>query len=100
MSFMKKRARPFSDLLQTVETRLRPPSGVARGSRVEVAELGHTPPQGPVTCYQMDLFQADRLKESLRLRNREAKVETRPDLWDLTPEFATLVYPVPHGGER
>lgn len=97
---MKKRVRPFTDLLQTVAPRLRPPFGIVLGSPGEVAELAHALPSGPVTCYQMDLFQAARLTEALRLRSRDAAVQTNADLWDLPPSFATLIYPVPQGGER
>lgn len=96
----KRKARPFVDLLQTAAARLRPPFGIVLGSPGEVAELAHALPEGEVTCYQMDLFQADRLAEALRLRNRPALVESRADLWDLATPFQTLIYPVPHGGER
>ncbi len=96
----KRKAKPFVDLLQTAAARLRPPFGVVLGSPGEVAELAHALPEGDVTCYQMDLFQAHRLAEALRLRNRPALVESRADLWDLPAQFQTLIYPVPHGGER
>lgn len=106
----KKRGKSFTELLQTVVTRLRPPLGILLGSPGEVAELVHDLPVDPVTCYQMDLFQADRLTDALRVRNRSATVETRPDLWDVLPPevvsagdhdgFSTLIYPVPYGGER
>jgi 16S rRNA G1207 methylase RsmC len=96
----KRNARPITELLATVASKLRPPFGIALGSPGEVAELTHALPQGDVTCWQMDLFQADRLQESLRLRDRQATIETRADLWDLPPNIQTLIYPVPYGGER
>ncbi len=92
--------KPFADLLQTAATKLRTPIGIVLGSPGEVAELAHHLPEGDITCFQIDLFQADRLTEALRLRSRPAKVETRADLWDLPAKFHTLIYPVPHGGER
>ena len=70
------------------------------GSPGEVAELAHVLPQGEISCYQMDLFQAERLREALRLRNRSAQVASPADLWDMPPNFQTLIYPVAHGGER
>jgi 16S rRNA (guanine1207-N2)-methyltransferase len=61
----------------------------------------------------MDLFQADRLREALRVRGCDASVVPRADLWDLAdappPGFEadgpaggiqTIVYPAPRGGER
>src|SRR5688572_6833809 len=96
----RKRARPFAELLQAVTPKLRPPFGIVLGSPGEVAELAHTLPDNETTCYQMDLFQAARLNEALRLRNRTARVEIRADLWDLAPAFQTLIYPVAYGGER
>src|SRR5688572_9975152 len=97
---IKRRAKPFAELMQIIANKLRPPFGIVLGSPGEVAELAHALPEGDTTCYQMDLFQADRLRDALRLRNRKANVETHADLWDLPASFETLVYPVAYGGER
>src|SRR5262249_10558005 len=51
-------------------------------------------------CYQMDLYQAERLRQELADRTVAASVVTAPDLWDLPEPLQTLVYPVPQGGER
>ena len=99
----KKRARPFAEQVQIVASKLRPPFGVVLGSPGEVAELVQSFPEGETTCYQMDLFQAERLTEIFAHRSRCAVVETRADLWDLPlggEGFQTLIYPVPYGGER
>jgi 16S rRNA G1207 methylase RsmC len=96
----KKRVRPFAELVQIVASKLRPPFGVVLGSPGEVAELVQSFPEGETTCYQMDLFQAERLTELFANRSRSAAVETRADLWDLAPTIQTLIYPVPYGGER
>src|SRR5262249_48671690 len=53
-----------------------------------------------VTCYQMDLHHAERLREELDQRQLGAKVVTAPDLWDLPGDFQTVFYPAPRGGER
>lgn len=96
----KRHAKSFAELLETVAAKLRPPFGILLGAPGEIAELAHILPDGDITCYQMDLFQADRLTAALRLRNRAAVVETCADLWDLPADFQTLIYPVPYGGER
>jgi 16S rRNA (guanine1207-N2)-methyltransferase len=51
-------------------------------------------------CYQMDLHQADRLRDELREIGAEAEVVTAPDLWDLPARFHTVLYPSPPRGER
>jgi 16S rRNA (guanine1207-N2)-methyltransferase len=52
------------------------------------------------TCYQMDLYQADRLNAALAEQGSTARVEVRPDLWDLPATFATVLYLVARGSER
>ena len=97
-----KQVRPFSELIQTVANKLRPPFGFVLGSPGEVADLIQVLPEGDTTCYQMDGFQSARLADILATRSRSATIETRPDLWDLAtpPGLQTLIYPVPYGGER
>ncbi|HZZ80592.1 MAG TPA: methyltransferase [Gemmataceae bacterium] len=95
----KKRARRPAELIECVANKLRPPIGVVLGSPGETTDLVAVLPAGETTCYQMDLFQADRLRESLRLRGLTPTVATHADLWDLA-DFQTLVYLVSHGGER
>lgn len=96
----KRKARPLTELLAAVAHKLRPPFGVALGSPGEVAELVHALPAGDVTCWQLDLFQSDRLAGTEWMTERQAKVATFADLWDVPDRFATLIYPVPYGGER
>ena len=96
----KRRARPVTELVQIVASKLRPPIGVVLGSPGEVLELMGALPAGEIVSYQMDLFQANRLREALRIRGHDADVVTYPDLWDLPQPAETLVYPVAHGGER
>jgi 16S rRNA (guanine1207-N2)-methyltransferase len=96
----KKQPVKFPELLLHVAAKLRAPFGVALGSPAEVADVIQVLPDGEITCYQMDLFQAARLRELAANRGRAAAIETRADLWELEANFQTLVYPVPHGGER
>ena len=77
-----------------------PPFGIVLGSPGEIANLATALPAGAVVCYQMDLFQADRLKQELAARGTEASVHAAADLWDLPEPVQTLLYPVPLGGER
>jgi 16S rRNA (guanine1207-N2)-methyltransferase len=94
-------ARPsYPDLLAPVLARVRPPVVVIQGSPRTAAGLVASLPPGDVTCYQMDLHQAGRLREDLAPPGRPVAVEARPDLWDLPAGFGTAVYPVPVRGER
>ena len=87
-------------LAEILASKLKPPFGVVLGAPGEVAELAGTLPSSDVTCYQMDLFQADRLRVELKESGHFGEVVTAPDLWDLPAPLQTLVYPVPLGGER
>ena len=66
----------------------------------QVGVLAAEVPSLECVCYQMDLYQAKRVEESLAERQLHARVVTAPDLWDLPERFATLLYPVPAKGER
>ena len=87
-------------LLRSVASRLQPPFGIILGSPREAAEVAAALPPGEATCWQLDLFQAERLKEELSNRKRHAEIVTLPDLWDLPRPARTLLFPVSLGGER
>jgi 16S rRNA (guanine1207-N2)-methyltransferase len=53
-----------------------------------------------VTCFQLDVYQAGRLREELSRRSLSGTVVAAPDLWDIGNEFQTAVYPASFGGER
>jgi 16S rRNA (guanine1207-N2)-methyltransferase len=82
-----------------VASRLRPPFVIVLGSPRQAADCA-VALEGEVTCFQFDLFQAERLQDELRQRGRDARVVTAPDLWDLPAAFQTAIYPAPQGGER
>lgn len=89
--------RPVPEL---VKQKLRPPLAIVLGSPAEVthllAECG-----GPETvCYQMDLYQAQRLQAELADTFPAARVETAADLWDLPATFQTVAYLPARRGER
>jgi len=83
-----------------LHARVRPPVVIVLGSPREAAELAETIGGGEIVCYQMDLYQTDRLHDELRSRNVTAQVVTAPDLWDLPDGVQTALYPVAEGGER
>ena len=83
-----------------LQTKIRPPVAVILGSAAEVLRLIAPLESGEVTCYQMDLHQAERLREELKPIRSEVQVVAAPDLWDLPADFQTALYPAPQGGER
>src|SRR5256885_1870944 len=85
---------------EEVSARLRPPLAVVLGSPAEGVNLLAATDAAGATCYQMDLHQADRLREALAERNLPAAVVTLPDLWDLPADFQSAVYLPARGGER
>jgi 16S rRNA (guanine1207-N2)-methyltransferase len=97
---MKKTILPPHALAALIAKRVRPPVAVALGSPAGVVELLAALEAQESVCYQMDLYQADRLREELDQRSVGAQVVTAPDLWDLPAKFQTVFYPVPQGGER
>lgn len=77
--------------------RARPPIGIVLGSPADVVHLTTVLALPDLVNYQMDLFQAERVREETAGRVR---VETAADLWDLPADFQTLIYLPAHGGER
>jgi 16S rRNA (guanine1207-N2)-methyltransferase len=91
---------PFLDLLAAVRPRLRPPVVIALGAPRLAADLVATLGLPDTACYQMDLYQAERLRDELRALGIDAAVEPAADLWDLPARFNTVLYPSPPRGER
>src|ERR1700682_4250090 len=83
-----------------IEKKVRPPVVIVLGSPAEVTHLVARLPTREITCFQLDLSQAARLREELGQGSLEAKVVTSPDLWDLPADYQTALYPAPQGGER
>ncbi len=92
--------RLFPELAAILGAKLQPPFGVVLGSPGEVSELVGALPSSDVTCFQMDLFQAERLRRELKEAGNFAELVTGADLWDLPAPLQTIIYPVPLGGER
>jgi len=90
----------LATLFGQIAARVRPPVAIVLGSPQQAAELVSLCPAGEVTCFQLDLHQAGRLEEELHLIGRSARVETRPDLWDLPGLYQTVLFPIARHGER
>jgi 16S rRNA (guanine1207-N2)-methyltransferase len=87
-------------LPNTVLSRLRPPLAVVLGSPHEAAQLIAAANLPNTVAYQMDLYQAERLRAELGEHGHAAQVITAADLWDLPADSQTVLYPAPKGGER
>src|SRR3954453_11117604 len=90
----------FLDLLAGVRARGKPPVLVALGAPRLAADLVTALGLPDTACYQMDLYQAERLRHELHAFGVEAAGETTADLWDLPARFNTVLYPSPPRGER
>ena len=83
-----------------VRDKARAPLAVVLGSPAEVVHCLSFLDGIDAVCYQLDLHQAERLQAELAERQSAAKVVTAADVWDLSPDFQTVLYLPPHGGER
>lgn len=90
----------LSSLFGAIAEKVRPPVAIALGSPQQAAQLATLCPAGDVVCFQLDLHQSARLEDELREAGRSARVETRPDFWDLPTGFQTVLFPVAMHGER
>jgi 16S rRNA (guanine1207-N2)-methyltransferase len=90
----------FLPLLDVVRNRVQSPVALVLGAPRVAAQLVERLSPATVVCYQMDLFQAERLREELAAAQLTAEVRTAPDLWDLPAEFQTVLFPSPPRGER
>lgn len=89
-----------TDLIPTVADRIVPPVCVALGPPRPVAHLVAALNGVETVCWQLDLFQAGRLREELNAVKADAAVVTAPDLWDLGQRFRTVLLPATMHTER
>ncbi|HEV3446683.1 MAG TPA: methyltransferase [Gemmataceae bacterium] len=90
----------WNSLAEIIRKRVKPPLAIVLGSPHEVVELLGLLQVGDATCYQMDLYQAKRVREELAQERLDAKVATLADLWDLPADFQTALFPTSEGSER
>jgi 16S rRNA G1207 methylase RsmC len=85
---------------EALTAKVRSPLCVVLGSPAGVVNVLRACDAPEATCFQMDLFQADRLRSELATAGLAADVVTAADLWDLPADFQSAVYLAPRGGER
>lgn len=88
------------DLVGAARDRIRPPVCIVLGTARDVGDLCTALPDLDIVCYQMDAYLAERIEDELTEFGLGARVVARADLWDLSAEFQTVLYPMPKGGER
>jgi 16S rRNA G1207 methylase RsmC len=94
----RKRQSGLREVPAVLRDRVRPPAGLVLGAPAEISHLVGALDLGePITAYQMDLYAADRLGETL---GEAIRVVTGPDLWDLPADFQTLIYLPARSGDR
>jgi 23S rRNA (guanine1835-N2)-methyltransferase len=100
----RQRPRPETDtpdlLAAALGDRLRAPLAVVLGSPRQAADIAGLLDDRDIVCYQMDLYQADRVRAELADLGADAEVKAAPDLWDLPADFQTVVLVAQRGGER
>jgi 16S rRNA G1207 methylase RsmC len=98
----KRKETPLSQrvLPDVVRDKARPPLAVVLGSPAEVVHSLRFLDGIETTSYQMDLYQAERLKAELAEQQTAATVVTAADLWDLPADFQTVLYLPARSGER
>jgi 16S rRNA G1207 methylase RsmC len=85
---------------EVLRTKVKPPMAVVLGAPGEVcALLDHLRFESTI-CYQMDLYPADRLRDSLGEQKLQAEVVAAADAWDVPGVYASVVYIAPEAGER
>ncbi|HEV3143374.1 MAG TPA: methyltransferase [Gemmataceae bacterium] len=90
----------FIPLLERALPRIQPPVVIVLGAPRLVVELVKRLGYADTTCYQMDLFQAEKLQAELEQAGLKAEVKTAPDFWDLPAEYQTALFSSPPRGER
>lgn len=90
----------LTDLYPTVASRVAPPVCIVFGPPRPVTHLVGALGGAEIVCFQFDLHQAARLRESLAEANLAAEVVVQPDLWDLTAKFNTVLFPASAHSDR
>jgi 16S rRNA (guanine1207-N2)-methyltransferase len=86
--------------LDVIRQKARAPLAIVLGSPAEAARIVAGIGLEPIICCQMDVYQAERLRDALAGFASRTPVRTVADLWDLPGHYETVLYPVPPGGER
>ena len=87
-------------VIDTIRGKVRSPVAVILGSPSEVAALLQELAPTEATCYQMDLYQADKLRGELAEKKLQFPVQVTADVWDLGANFRSAIFLAQEGGER
>ena len=90
----------IAPLYESVATRIKPPVAVILGSPRLLADLIPLLPGDSNTCFQLDLHQADKVRDALAPLGKNVEVVASADLWDLEARFQTVLFPIAIHGER
>ncbi|MGL4422406.1 MAG: class I SAM-dependent methyltransferase [Gemmataceae bacterium] len=90
----------LSDLFPAVSHRIAGPVCVALGNPTTIPFLVEQMPGQEITCFQLDLFPAARIRDLCAERELSVKVVTGADLWDLPAEFGTVLFPAAAATDR
>lgn len=88
------------DLFPVAADRVAPPVLVALGNPWPVTQLVGALGGVETVCFQMDVYQADRLREKLAQEGVAAEVVVGADLWDLPARFRTVLFPAAAHADR
>ena len=88
------------ELLPTVRPKIESPVLIALGAPWPVTQVVAALADLRVTCFQMDFFQAQRLREKLAQENLAAEVVVHGDLWDVEGTFKTILFPAAAQADR
>lgn len=92
--------RNLLELFSVVEAKVVPPVLVALGPVWPVTQLAKRLAGADLTCFQFDVYQAERLREKLKQEDVTAQVVTAADLWDLPTKYQTVLFPASAHADR
>ena len=88
------------DLFPVVAEKVLPPVLIVLGSPWPATQLVQCVGNVEVDCYQMDVYQAGRLREKLTENSLTATVHVAADLWDLPKKYRTAIFPAAARSDR
>jgi 16S rRNA (guanine1207-N2)-methyltransferase len=80
------------ELFPIAANKVVPPVAIILGSPWPVTQLVGALGGVETTCFQLDLYQAARLREKLAQEGLTAEVVTSADVWDLPAKFKTAIF--------
>ena len=90
----------MQQFVEVLQPKVKGPMAILLGAPGEACALLDRLRFDSTICYQMDLYPADRLRDSIGEQKLSAEVITAPDAWDLPGSYASVIYIAPETGER